>query len=189
MVCTPKTDLENKVFESFLDNYSNGQYLADRAIMSSTNDTIHKCNCEMIEKIAGEIVISESIDICVEDDDVAKYESEILNKMNASEMPPHRLSLKKGACIILIGNLSIKDGHCNGSRYIILNVCKHVIHARLLGCDRNSENFIPRIPIISKEPNFLSVLRSLQCLFLLVNPPCFAKMAGTANPTSCLPSQ
>ena len=84
--------------------------------MSSTNDTIQQCNYEMIEKIPGEMVISESIDICVEDDDVAKYESEILNKVNASGMPPHRLALKKGACIILIRNLSIKDGHCNGSR-------------------------------------------------------------------------
>ena len=130
--------------------------------MSSTNDTIQQCNYEMIEKIPGEMVISESIDICVEYDDVAKYESETLNKVNASGMPPHRLALKKGACIILIRNLSIKDEHCNGSRYIILNVCKHVIHARLLGGDRNSEIFTPRIPIISKEADFPVRFKRLQ---------------------------
>ena len=70
MICTSKIDLENKVFDIFQDNYTSEQYLADRAIMSSKNDTIQQCNYEMIEKIPGDVVISESIDKCVEAYDV-----------------------------------------------------------------------------------------------------------------------
>jgi len=84
----------------------------------------------MIEKIPGDMVSSESIDTCAEADDMTKYDSEILNKVNTSGIPPHILALKKGACIILIRYLSIKDEHCNGSRYIL---SKHVIHTRCLG--------------------------------------------------------
>ena len=108
----------------------------------------------MIARLPGEMLLSKSIDSCVEDDDVAKYDSDYLNKINASGIPPHRLALKVGACIILIRNLSISDGHCNGTRCIIVHLSKHIIKARDLGGGFNTEIIIPRIPMLSKETDF-----------------------------------
>ncbi len=77
-------------------------------------------------------------------------------------MPPHRLALKVGTCIILIRNLSIDDGHCNGTRYIIVHLTKHFIKARRLNGGQNSEILIPRIPMISKEADFPVRFKRLQ---------------------------
>ena len=54
--------------------------------------------------------------------DQATYDQDFLNKINASGIAPHRLILKPGACIILIRNMSVGMGHCNGTRYIVINV-------------------------------------------------------------------
>ena len=56
----------------------------------------------MVKLLPGEIVISNSIDSCVEDEHVATYDTEVMNRLHASGIPPHRLALKPGACIILI---------------------------------------------------------------------------------------
>ena len=53
--------------------------------MSSTNNIIQQRNFEMIERLPGEMIISESIDTCVEDE-------EILNRINTSGIA-HRLLL------------------------------------------------------------------------------------------------
>lgn len=42
----------------------------------------------------------------------------------------HAIPSKVGTCIILIKNLSIKDGHCNGTRFIILSHTRRFIQAR-----------------------------------------------------------
>jgi ATP-dependent DNA helicase PIF1 len=61
-----------------------------------------------------------------------------------------------GTCIILIRNLSIKEGHCNGTRYIILNLTRRCIRAKKLNTlgDGNDEIFIPRIPLYSNESDY-----------------------------------
>ncbi len=162
MVCESKCDLESKVYNDFLQNCNNEQYLFDRAIMSSTNDTIQQCNYDMITTLPGEMLISESIDSCIEDNDIAQYDSDFLNKINASGIPPHRLALKVGACIILIRNLSIKDGHCNGTRCILLHLLKQLIKANHLSGGPNAEILIPRIPMISKDTDFPVQFKRLQ---------------------------
>ena len=50
MVCGSKQELEDKVFDNFLLNYQDKEYLKTRAIMSSTNDVIQQLNFEMVEK-------------------------------------------------------------------------------------------------------------------------------------------
>jgi len=100
MVCKTPKEMEDKVFNNFLHNYNDPEYLKTRAIMSSTNDVIQQKNFEMVERLPGEMIVSHSIDSCVEDSDVATFDAEILNKINASGIPPHRLALKVGACII-----------------------------------------------------------------------------------------
>ena len=76
------------------------------------------------------------------------------SKVNVSGLPPHRLPLKKGACIILIKNLDIRNGHCNGTRYIILELSQNFIKGQKLSGGNDSVILIPRIPIISKDSSF-----------------------------------
>ena len=167
MVCKKTSELEGKVYDNFSENMMNRDYLAQRAIMSSTNDTIHDRNYEFLNRLPGEMEISYSRDSCVEDDDKTLFESEFLNKVNVSGLPPHRLALKVGACIILIKNLDIRNGHCNGTRYIILEVTNNLIKAERLIGGANSIILIPRIPVMSKDSSFPVPFKRVQFPVLL----------------------
>jgi len=137
----------------------NCEYLRDRAIMSCTNDIIQACNQRIVELLPGEAVKCESTYRFVNENDNLRHDIGSLACVNPSGLPPHLLHLKVGTCIILIRNLSIRDGHCNGTRYIILSLTKRCIWARKLNCsddreDPKNEIFIPRIPLHSKESDY-----------------------------------
>ena len=106
MVCRTQQELESKVYDNLMTNYDNASYLNRRAIMSTTNDIIQSRNFEIIQRLPGELVVSKSRDECIEDKDKTMYPVDYLNKISVSGIPPHRLALKKGACIILIRNLN-----------------------------------------------------------------------------------
>ena len=97
MVCNDPEELENKVYNNFHSNMMNREYLEQRAIMSSTNDTIHERNYKFMEKLPGALQISYSRDSCIEENDHTLYDVEFLNRVNVSGLPPHRLPLKVGA--------------------------------------------------------------------------------------------
>jgi hypothetical protein len=73
MVCKlhKNEKLQDKVFENFLHNYDDPQYLQTQATMPSTNDIIQQKSFEMVEHLSSEMVISNSIASCVKDEDVA----------------------------------------------------------------------------------------------------------------------
>ena len=108
-----------------------------------------------------------SRDSCIESDDHCIYDPEHLNRINVSGIPPHRLALKKGACIILIKNLDIRNDHCNGTRYIIEGLTKNLIKARKLSGGPNSTIVIPKIPNIANDSAFPVPFKRIQFPVLL----------------------
>ena len=91
---------------------------------------INEKNFKFMEKIPGEMKISYSRDTCVDDDDNVVHDPDILNRINGSGVPPHRLPLKVGAMIISIKMLDVQRGHCNGTRYMITNLTNNSIKAQ-----------------------------------------------------------
>ena len=156
MSCNSLEELENKVFGDLHLHYLNSEYLRDRAIMSCTNDVIQMCNQQIVSRLPGEHVICESTYRFVNDDDNLRHDTGSLACINPSGLPPHVLHLKVGTCIILIRNLNIKEGHCNGTRYIILDLTTRCIRAKKLNAtgDGSDEIFIPRIPLRSNESDY-----------------------------------
>ena len=155
MACDSLETLENRVYGDLAANYMNPDYLKDRAIMSCTNEVIQQCNQDIVDRLPGRTVICESTHTFVNDDDNLRHDIGCLPSINPSGMPPHVLKLKPGACIILIRNLSLKNGHCNGTRYIIISITRRCILARKLNNngpdDPTADIFIPRIPMTSKD--------------------------------------
>ena len=160
MVCQTPEELESKVYNDLMANYDNPSYLYKRAIMSTTNDIIQSRNFDIIQRLPGELIVSQSIDECIEDKHKTMYPVEYLNKINVSGIPPHRLALKKGACIILIRNLNVSRGHCNGTRYLISDLTPRLIVAKRLS--DGEILLIPRIPMISKDSSFPADFKRLQ---------------------------
>ena len=136
--------------------------------MSCKNETVQKQNFKMVQQLPGELAISVSVNECIEEEHRVRFEPELLNKVEASGLPPHELALKKNAVILLIRNLDVKTGHCNGTRYIIEDFTEHIIMAKKLNGDGspNDTILIPKISINSKETDFAVIFKRKQ--FLIV---------------------
>ena len=89
--------MEDKIYSNFEENYKSSSYLQERIIMATTNEIIQECNFPMIDRIPNScnLFISKSHDVCLDENPKTLYDAEILNKLNVSGLPPHRLPLKK----------------------------------------------------------------------------------------------
>jgi len=65
-----------------------------------------------------EPVVIRSVDMPL-DENCYDVPSEIYNAQTPSGMPPHELKLKPGCIVILLRNLNVGQGLCNGSRLIV----------------------------------------------------------------------
>ena len=78
-------------------------------------------------------------------DNDARAIVEIINNLNPQGMPLHKTSLKLGVIIMLIRNLNLAEGICNGTRYVVTNVARHVIEAVIPdGLLKSKILYIPR---------------------------------------------
>ena len=132
--------------------------------MTCRNKHCVEGNKKMVMELPGRVEILESFDQCIEPDDQALCDSDFLKRIHGSGLPPSRLHLKKGAVVILIRNLNVKQGHCNGTRCIVKNISPHFIEATKLdgGDAENGTVFIPKIPMKSKESDFPVLFTRLQ---------------------------
>ncbi|GJX72168.1 DNA helicase [Tanacetum coccineum] len=80
------------------------------------------------------------------------YPTEYLNTLKFAGLPPHSLELKVGEPIILLRNLNLTGGLCNGTRMIVTQLLSKVIEARIITGTRVSEEvFLPRITLINRH--------------------------------------
>ena len=67
-------------------------------------------------------------------------------------MPPHRLALKIGAVVILLRNVSIYKGLCNGTRLIIHGLNNNSINAEIMtGICMGKRILLPRIQLTPSD--------------------------------------
>lgn len=77
---------------------------------------------------------------------------EYLATLNPTELQPHKLKLKVNAIIMLIRNLNVNQGLCNGTRLRVIAMQNNVIEAKIVSGTRAGEiAFIPRITISCRD--------------------------------------
>nr|GEX05894.1 DNA helicase [Tanacetum cinerariifolium] len=80
------------------------------------------------------------------------YPPEYLNSLNFAGFPPHKLELKVGAQNILLRNLNIAGGLCNGTWLIVTQLIKKGIEARIITRTQMSEKvYLLRISLINRD--------------------------------------
>ena len=104
------------------------EFVASRAILSTTNQFVDDINNICLNKLPGEEIIVASADSTSNPNDATHYPVEYINSLQTSGIPPHRLVLKKNAVAMLLRNLNISGGLCNGKGLII----EDIINDRLL---------------------------------------------------------
>ena len=130
------------------------EWFRDRIIMTSKNDAAQELNNLLLQRFKGSHKTYKSIDTVVEIEDAVNYPVEFLNTLNPPGMPPHLLSLKIGAPVMLLRNFK-PPKLCNGTRLRITALHNNVIEAIIItGCGSGETVLIPRIPLIPSDYPF-----------------------------------
>ena len=98
-------ELINKVFLNIEDGYWDKFFVSQRAILTPKNENVDKLNEKIMDKCPGIGHSYLSADTVAEGDLHNAYPSEFLNSITLSGMPPHSMTLKVGAPVILLRNL------------------------------------------------------------------------------------
>ncbi|GMF37475.1 unnamed protein product [Phytophthora fragariaefolia] len=126
------------------------EYFANRTILTTTNVMEHHINDAVAARLDGDAHEYRSIDKLQDDEDWNFFEPEILNSVNINGIPPHKLTLKKGAPIMVMRNLNPDLALCNGTRLWVVEHKHNVIHAIIMTGERRGQDvLIPRIVFIS----------------------------------------
>ena len=120
----------------------------------------------------AEVHILRSMDSVSEEDRMHyTYLAEFLQQLNAGELPSALLCLKVGSLVILLRNLDLGKGLCNGTRIVVLNMRRKVLQCRIISKDRRFRGKVVLIPRIRLSPNAKTLpvpLKRLQFLVRLV---------------------
>ena len=140
-----------EVFPNIAINISKQGWLEGRAILAPTNREVDSLN-EVVQGWLPEKGIKlQSADTLENPADCFRFNIEYLNTLRPNGFPQHLLTLKPGMPLMLLRNISPRQGLCNGTR-IIFDRC---VENKLLECrivETNHIVLIPRITFIPK-PN------------------------------------
>ena len=75
---------------------------------------------------------TDSADVNEAETDVYKLSAEFLQSLNPACLPSSHLCLKLNASVILLCNLYLKQGLCNGTRLIITHLIQFCLKGRIL---------------------------------------------------------
>lgn len=119
-----KEILFNRVYDDFINNYDNIDYINKRAILCPLNKETDEINDFVTNLLPGSHTSYLSIDSIVDQNENNNhfYVPEYLNNLNISGLPPHDLKLKINHPVILMRNISNQAGLCNGTRLIIKGI-------------------------------------------------------------------
>lgn len=107
---------------------------------------------EMIESIGQDAVTSCDTDPISGEDIMLRFQPEYLNKLNPTSLPKFKIKLKIGAVVMLIRNICIADGLCNGTRLIVRKVTNKLLYCTILTGDKIGEAVtIPKITLNTKD--------------------------------------
>ncbi|XP_065684585.1 uncharacterized protein LOC100202287 [Hydra vulgaris] len=138
---------------------------AKRVILTPTNVDSLSINKEVFERLHGEVKTYLSADQIDTDDlnEINNFPVEFLNSLTPSGMPIHCLKLKIGCVIMLLRNLDLKAGLCNGTRMKVCALQNNYIDAEILtGVSEGKRVFVSRIQLAPSDSNLPFVLKRRQ---------------------------
>ena len=173
-------ELINKVFPNVEDGYLDKYWVARRAILTPRNESVDKINEVIMTKFPGQAKTYLSANTVAEEDMHEAYPTDFLNSIVLSGMPPHAMTLKIGAPVIMLRNLRGGPGAGlrNGTCLIVLNLGEKVLELEIAsGVNKGKCVLIPRIIIAPSDTELPFTLKRRQ----FPVRPCFAMSTNKAQ--------
>lgn len=126
------------------------------AIISARNADVEEINKRVVDllDITTEKTYTgvDSVENCDNGDIYDVILPEYLNTLNPPNLPPYELKLRKNCIVMLIQNLNISEGLCNGTRLLILELGNNILRCKILAGDKLGEIvFIHRVTLYCKN--------------------------------------
>ena len=129
------------------NNFTTTGWLDGRSVLAPTNKEVDNINDLMETWIPGLPINLSSADTLENYQDGMRFNVEYLNTLCPNGFPRHLITLKPGMPLMLLRNISPKDGLCNGTKLYFLRI----LNNKLLLCKiaaTQKEVLIPRIKFI-----------------------------------------
>ena len=151
-------NLQDFVRWCYPDIDSSSINVTGKAILAPKNKHVDELNNIALSLMQGNAENFESADSVKstgDDRESVNFPTEYLNTINASGLPPHKLTIKIGSPLILLRNINPKQGLCNGTRLVLKQIFKRVLKVEIMnGSHAGKQAWIPRIDHLTAE-NFL----------------------------------
>ncbi|CAO4373342.1 unnamed protein product [Caenorhabditis nigoni] len=136
-------DLIEEVFGQTINKFTD---LSESAILTPKNVNVDKMNEDVHNKMEGAEKVFYSRDEVPDDSNRKVITTEYLNSINTSSLPPHKLKLKVGSIVMLLRNLDVSTGLCNGTRLKIMELGRRILKCQFVVGSRVGQTvLIPRI--------------------------------------------
>uniref|UniRef100_A0A915K6N5 ATP-dependent DNA helicase n=1 Tax=Romanomermis culicivorax TaxID=13658 RepID=A0A915K6N5_ROMCU len=172
--CFPRNLLQHPV--------ENIDGLSNAAILAPTNLAVEFINLQVLECVAGEERIfssTDSLQIAGDSESLMAHNIgglqvnvgdnvlEMIHERMPTGFPPHNLHLKVGAVVMLIKNLCVSDGLCNGTRLQIVSMGDNLLRCRVLSRQLSFKKKLSCLAEIGITTLVFSLVQSTMASFLL----------------------
>ena len=149
--CNISKDIVQAIYPDFNDTRM------ESIILTPKNADTHVINDLALDKFNPEeqarVYYSNDSHVQDAENETPGVSTEFLNSLNPSGLPLHKLRLKVGSPIMLLRNLDVKKGLCNGTRLKVTELGDRYIAAEVISGSQASMHHRVFIPRIKLEPS------------------------------------
>ena len=133
-------------------------YFLEHAILAPKNTDVQETNQKILDRLPGPEIVLHSAD-SVETDNLSRdayghddIPEDFLHSVELSSLPLSELKVKIGCPLMLLCNLDLSKGLCNGTHFILLRAYTCILEVLIIGGDHHGETAF--IPWITLKPTF-----------------------------------
>ncbi|KAG1562125.1 hypothetical protein G6F49_001188 [Rhizopus delemar] len=133
------------------------EFFQERTIIASKNDLVDEINRYVLDQLPGNKISLFSVDRVTQEDSTGsegrQMPTKYLQSLSPDGLPPSVLELKVGMSVMILRNINLEKGLCNGTRVTVLSIGEFLLKVKLPGVDGRVE-VIPRFTLSTLENEY-----------------------------------